>query len=117
MVKIKQPFWQLKVPKSESETTLSMIIDSGSTEHIVNRLDCFATLRDLECPKYITCANKSRNANLIICQSGDIISYNDETNSYGCLQNVLYAPDLSENLFSLQKQVADGLCAIFGLCA
>ncbi|CAB0001504.1 unnamed protein product, partial [Nesidiocoris tenuis] len=99
--------------KPTNDTSLDMVIDSGSTEHLVNNVKLFVNLRTLAKPKLITCANKNREADLVIRQAGDIIVYNDETNSYGCLQDVLYAPDLTENLFSLRKQMKNGLNAIF----
>ncbi len=62
----------------------------------------------LERSKTIICANKGKQANLTIRFCGDIV-IQDDNSKIGVLKDVLYTPNLTENLFSLRKLRKTGL--------
>ncbi|CAA9995503.1 unnamed protein product, partial [Nesidiocoris tenuis] len=89
--------------KYKIRRSMRFIADTGATDHIANEKEYFVSLRKLNRPKRITCANGSKNADLVIEHAGDIVISSDNDGSFSCLHDVLYAPGLVENLFSLRK--------------
>lgn len=83
----------------ESESELNFIIDSGATQHLVNVKSAFVNLRPIS--RRIGCENKSADTDLLISHEGDIVI--ESEGKLGLLENVLYVPDLQENLFSVRK--------------
>ncbi len=71
--------------------SISFIVDTGATDHIVNCLKYLINVRKLNRLKRITCVNKNDTADLIIEHVGDVIII-DDNNRLGCLKDVLYAP-------------------------
>ena len=86
---------------------ISFVIDTGATEHVVNRRDCFFNIRKLDRSRRVTCANKNSDADLVIEYVGDVV-IEDDNGRIGCLRNVYFAPELTENLFSLRKFTSQG---------
>jgi transposase InsO family protein len=97
---------------SKSSNFLNVVVDTGATDHFVRDENAFFSLQKLEKAKYITCANKKSEANLVIKHEGDIL-VQDDSKVVGCLRNVLHAPNLAENLFSLRKLVTPSFEAVF----
>jgi len=89
--------------KSNSPLVCIFVLDCGATDHLVNRLDFFVTLRKLLRPRIFTCANKNEKANLTVRYQGDILVRNTETNNLVKLKNVYYCPEVPHNLFSALK--------------
>ncbi|KAK7605169.1 hypothetical protein V9T40_007027 [Parthenolecanium corni] len=87
---------------------ISFIIDSGATEHIVKEGAILTNVRKFF--QQVNSANKS--ASLCVRAVGDI-HVRDSQGVHMCLQNVLYAPALSENLFSIRKFTDNGFKVIF----
>lgn len=92
-------------------TKISFIVDSGATNHIVNNLAVMMNARSLTNSRYISCANG--NSEMEVLKIGDILVHNNKLNSYSILRDVLYAPDLVDNLFSIRKQVRNSISAVF----
>ncbi|KAK7574002.1 hypothetical protein V9T40_011193 [Parthenolecanium corni] len=87
---------------------ISFIIDSGATEHIVKDGEILTNMRKFF--QHVNSANKT--ASLCVRAVGDI-HVRDSQGVHMCLQNVLYAPALSENLFSIRKFTDNGFKVIF----
>ncbi|KAF6212732.1 hypothetical protein GE061_010440 [Apolygus lucorum] len=95
---------------SEGNKIFSAIVDSGATEHLANNLDFLSNVKKLTIPRVFKCANDSRDADLVVEYQGDIEFINDGRKS--TLKNVLYAPGLGSNLFSVRKVVEQGMTVI-----
>lgn len=85
--------------RGRSLDSITFILDTGATSHIVNNLDYLVNVRTLSRPQHITCANK---ADVSVDTIGDVI-VRDDGNSLGRIRDVLFFPDLVANLFSLSK--------------
>ncbi len=82
---------------------ISFIVDTGATQHLVNRKNAFVSLRQNTKTKRIACANRNSDADLLITHEGDIVIKCN--GKIGTLRNVMFAPNLSENLFALRKMM------------
>ena len=95
----------------KSRSYLSMILDTGATDHLINTKFPLSNIRRLKVPKRISCANGNTESDLIVEEVGDIVIENDGI--LGCLRDVLYAPALLTNLFALRKILNNSIEAIF----
>lgn len=77
--------------ESQYINSISMIIDTGAMEHMVNSKQYFVNLQKLDKVRTIVCANKDKQANLVIEYCGDIV-IQDDNNKIGRLKDVLYTP-------------------------
>lgn len=93
--------------------SITFILDTGSTDHICNDIRALRNIQKFQTPKRITCANGSSDADLLVLAKGDIMIGNNLKQTIGCLKNVLYAPKLVDNLFSLRKLMSNNVHAIF----
>lgn len=82
---------------------LYTLADSGASRHISKYKEAFVNLRKLDSPKRIVCANDDKEADLLVEYEGDVIICNN--GRLGVIRDVLYAPNLSVNLFSIVKIV------------
>ncbi|KAL1449198.1 hypothetical protein WDU94_000417 [Cyamophila willieti] len=89
-----------ELAKSCDLNTVRLVVDSGATDHIINDERVYSVCHELESPVYISTA---KNGPILKAYKiGDI--HTEEC----VLKNVLYAPDLSVNLLSVQKLVQSG---------
>ena len=90
---------------------IKFIVDTGATEHLVNDLNCLTNVIKLGEAGTIRSANKDEKANLKVEYKGTIITTgeNGETIKFG---NVMYAKNLSKNLFAVRKLMNKGVYSI-----
>lgn len=89
---------------------LTFLLDSGATDHLVNRLDVFTTSSDLETPLKISVAKKDE---VIFAIKRETI---DVTTTHGIqetLEDGLYVPEVSYNLLSVRKIQEAGMSVVF----
>lgn len=96
---------------SEGKNCFSAIIDSGCTEHLTSSREILSNFKRLPTSRTFKCANSDENADLSVNYSGDIDFINNGKISK--LQNVLYAPGLAMNLFSVRKVTQSGINVLF----
>ena len=85
---------------------LTFKLDSGASDHIVNTKDCFDQIRKLPFPEIIHVA---KNSESIIAHENGEISGISNTDVPIMLMNVLYIPELRDNLLSVRKLTKAGL--------
>ncbi|KAF2904494.1 hypothetical protein ILUMI_01677 [Ignelater luminosus] len=95
-----------QVVNNEERDTITWILDSGASEHMVNRLEYFYKLEDLEIPVQITIAKDGEH--LIAKKCGYIKMY-AENGRIIKVDKVLYVPNLKCNLMSVSKLEKHGL--------
>lgn len=88
---------------ADQGSSTEWVIDSGASEHMCNDQKLFCTLKNLENPVQIAVAKK--NENLTATMIGDIAlkSIVDGTVTNITMKDVLFVPDLTCNLFSVNK--------------
>ncbi|KAF2888877.1 hypothetical protein ILUMI_17296, partial [Ignelater luminosus] len=100
-----------QVVNNEKRDTITWILDSGASEHMVNRLEYFYKLEDLEIPVQITIAKDGENY-LIAKKCGYIKMY-AENGRIIKVDKVLYVQNLKFNLMFVSKLEKRGLKVIF----
>ena len=93
-----------------STNKLQFILDSGATDHLVNQLEMFTTMTELEVALKI---NIAKNNEAINATKKGTIQVTTNLGVTGILENVLYAPDLPYNLLSVCRIQEAGMCIIF----
>ena len=96
---------------SEGIRNFSAIIDTGCTEHLTTSKDVLSNVRRLPQPRLFKCANSKNSADLLVNHYGDIDFVNNGKSA--TLNNVLYAPGLAANLFSVRKVTQSGINVLF----
>jgi len=96
----------------KTKTDNEWIIDSGASQHMCNTKELFHELRELEEPVQIRVGNDEKVIANHIGRVKIQTKINDETRIAN-LQNVLYAPKLAANLFSVSSCLAMGNKVIF----
>lgn len=86
---------------------ISFITDSGATEHIVHNKSILNNMLKVN-GGVIRCANKNSSADVKIERVGDL-NIQTEGGKSVILQNVLYAPDIAQNIISLRKVINSGI--------
>lgn len=100
-----------QLSEGKTKNVFSAIVDTGCTEHLTSSRDVLSNFRKLPSPRIFRCANSSEGANLTVNYCGDIEFMNNGQRSK--LQNVLYTPSLSSNLFSIRKITQTGINVLF----
>lgn len=95
--------------KGSSTNSLdSWVIDSGATDHMTHRRDCFATYEDFATPITVRCSN----GELMDVYGKGSINIDSRVNDKwigGVLQNVLFVPDLESDLFGSKVAAKKGI--------
>lgn len=88
-------------------------IDSAATDHLVNDLELFSTIEDIESPIKIYVAKTKEF--LIASKRGSIFVNLESCSSFKTaeIKNVLYVKELRHNLLSVQRLVKEGLKVVF----
>ena len=95
--------------KLESQTQITLIADSGATDHIVNKGIILSDFK--QCTgEFIRSANKNDSANIEINGKGNlVVKSNINKDEIIILKNVISAENISENLISLRRFADVGL--------
>lgn len=86
------------------------LLDSGATDHLVNEIDLFTSVEDLEIPLKISIAKKGES---IFATKKGSIEMVTNLGLKGTLNNVLYAPEIPHNLLSVRRIQEAGMNVIF----
>lgn len=97
---------QLKQP----DEGISFLLDSGASDHIVNRHDLFSSHSILKPPMKISIAKRNE---FITASSKGTIHVTSTTGIPGVLEEVLYCPEAPYNLLSVRKMQQAGMTIIF----
>lgn len=94
-----------------SNNEICFLLDSGATDHIVNTLDAFTTYVELPTPLKIGVA---KNGTSILAFGKGRIEVNTNLGIPGCIEEVLYSPEVRYNLLSVNRIQKTGMSVIFG---
>lgn len=88
-------------------------LDSGASDHMANQRELFQNLEVLEEPVWIATAKKG--VKLVARQRGEINVYStiDGKQIHIRMENVLFVPELTQNLMSLRRLESSGKKVIF----
>ena len=86
----------------QSNKNIKFICDTGATENMVKYENVLVNKQIVNTT--ILSANSEENANITVSMKGEIVTNKNKL----ILENVLYSPNLSENLLSLRKFVEKG---------
>ncbi|KAK9709784.1 hypothetical protein QE152_g26402 [Popillia japonica] len=95
------------------ERNISWFLDSGATEHMVNNKYLFTALKNLKEPIKIAVAKQGQMLEAHSVGNIDIISEVNGKQMKIPVQNVLYVPDLLNNLLSIRKLEDKGMRITF----
>ncbi|GBP98554.1 Copia protein [Eumeta japonica] len=95
---------------NEISNKISIILDSGASDHIINREDLTHNFTDLEKPLMISIA---KNGVSITATKKGTLKVRSALGINGTLQDVLYCPDIPYNLLSVRKMQQAGFTIIF----
>ena len=96
---------------SDNPSAFTAIVDTGCTEHLTNNKEILTNFRPLPQTRIFKCANGDDSADISVSHCGEITFRNNNMTS--TLNNVLYNPQLSSNLFSVRKLTQVGLSVVF----
>ena len=99
------------ISETGASEKVRFILDSGATDHIVNRLDVFTTVENLAIPLQISIAKKGEK---IAATKKGVIKIVTNLGVAGVLENVLYSPDVPYNLLSVRRLQHAGMSIVFG---
>lgn len=99
-----------QVVAQQSSNTITFLLDSGASDHIVNSRDLFTNIQKLDVP--IKLAIAKHDTTVTAYEKGTI---NVESNLGvpGSLENVLYIPDAVYNILSVRRIQACGMTVVF----
>lgn len=92
------------------EDKLIFLLDSGASDHLVNRDDLFENFVELKNPMKISVAKK---AAFITATKKGKINVISNMGIPGVLEDVLYCPEVPHNLLSVRKMQQAGMTIIF----
>lgn len=96
--------------KHGSSEQIEFWLDSGSTDHLVNVLDGFQSIEDLDEPYKITIAKRGEYISATKRGNMKLIS---NLGVPVTLENVLYSPEIPQNLLSTKRMQNKGMTIIF----
>lgn len=96
-----------------SEGSIKFYLDSGASEHMVNRKEYFTELRKLEKPIKIAVAKQNEVLYAYHSGSINVLSNIDNNFKQVTINDVLLVPDLLYNLFSIRKVEEKAMKVIF----
>lgn len=92
------------------DNTITFVLDSGASDHLVNRDDVFTSFTDLNNPLKISIA---KNETFISATKKGTINVTSNMGIQGVLEDVLYCPDVPHNLLSVRRMQQAGMTIIF----
>lgn len=92
------------------ENKVSFILDSGASDHIINREDLFNTFSDISTPLKISVA---KSGQFISATKKGTINVTSNLGIQGTLEGVLFCAEAPYNLLSVQKMQRAGMTVIF----
>lgn len=96
--------------KQDNQNQIEFWLDSGSTDHLVNSLKCFTSIEDLEVPSKITIAKRGEYITATKRGNMELIS---NLGVPVTLENVLYSPDIPQNLLSVKRMQGKQMTVTF----
>lgn len=93
--------------------TMVFLIDSGCTDHLVNREKYFSELVMLEKPIKIAIAKDKNYLEATGIGNIDVISFIDDKEIECTMKNVLFVPELRHNLLSVKKLEMSQIKVVF----
>lgn len=90
----------VKESSYKTEKQITFKLDSGASDHMTNQKWCFDSMRELEEPVEISVA---KNKEFITAKECGEIKGLSNKDVVVTMKNVLYAPDLRDNLLSVRK--------------
>lgn len=96
--------------RSNNDTNITFLLDSGATDHVVNTNNMFTTYEELSPPLKIGVA---KNGVSVLAVGKGSINITTNMGVEGRLDNVLYSPELPQNLLSVNRIQAAGMTVIF----
>ena len=94
----------------EEKNKITFILDSGASDHIINRHDLSTHFSTLLTPIKISVA---KNGQFITATKKGSLEVISNLGIQGTLEDVLYCPDVPYNLLSVTKMQAAGMTVIF----
>ena len=91
---------QTCMTRSEEESKRTWFIDSGASQHMCCVRDFFHDYKELATPEIVHLANNTTISGIGI---GNVIWEDTHLNKTTTIKNVLFVPDLSQNLISVKK--------------
>lgn len=92
------------------ENTITFVLDSGASDHLVNRDDLFASFTELKNPLKISIA---KNEAFITATKKGTINVISNMGVPGVLEDVFYCREVPHNLLSVRKMQQAGMTIIF----
>ena len=89
---------------------ITFLLDSGASDHIVKRDDLFSSFIELKPPMKISI---TKNGAFINATKKGIIQVTTNMGIEGVLENVLYCPEVPNNLLSILKMQQAGMKIVF----
>lgn len=96
--------------KSQDDNKITFLLDSGASDHLVNRDDLFDDFVQLQTPVKISVA---KTGAYITATKRGTIQITSNLGIQGILENVFYCPDVPYNLLSVRRMQQSGLTIIF----
>jgi len=95
----------------DSKQFLSFKLDSGSSDHLVNKEWCFSEIKDLHSPVKINIAKEDQ---CLVAKKSGRIQGNSNKGVDLIMKDVLFVPELRDNLLSVRKITKAGMHVLFG---
>ncbi|CAK9821259.1 Copia protein [Anthophora retusa] len=90
---------------------LTFLLDSGASDHVINRDDVFSNYIELLPPQKISVA---KNDTYIVATKKGNIEVTSNIGVNGSLEDVLYCPEVPCNLLSVRRMQQGGMTVVFG---
>lgn len=94
----------------DQSNKITFLLDSGASDHIINRDDLFSTYTTLTVPLKISVA---KNSEFISATKSGTLQVTSNMGIQGELEDVLYCRDVPYNLLSVSKMQQAGLSILF----
>lgn len=95
----------------ENQNNITFILDSGASDHLINREDLAQNFMELKKPIDISVA---KNGTFIKATKKGNIPVTSNMGVNGMLQDVLFCSDIPYNLLSVKKMQQAGMTVVFG---
>lgn len=95
---------------TQDENTITFLLDSGASDHIINRDDLFSNFIYLDNPMKISVAKAGSYIQATKRGSIKVVS---NMGIEGVLENVLYCPEVPHNLLSVSRMQNAGMTVLF----
>jgi len=96
--------------RANSQPNIGFLLDSGASDHLANNESLFTTITELDEPIKISVAKN--DVFIYAVKKGTVKLYTDSNEKIE-LKDVLYCPDIPENLISVKKMQEAGLAIVF----